>query len=98
MSKYQFFKRTVEGQDEICHLCVDNAQFIASRAQLLTQGFEVVGYLIYAPNETVAIERFNAEMACPLLESGDTLPNSFELNWYREVVQKCISKRLFNSK
>lgn len=98
MAKYQFLKRIIDGQDEICCECVDHDMFIARKEQLLAQGFEVIGYQIYAPNEEVARERFNAEMACPLLESGDTLPNFFELNWYREVVQKWIGKRFLKLK
>lgn len=92
MSKYQFFKCAIEGQEKVCCLSVEEADFISRREHLLGQGFAVVGYLIYAPNETVAFERFNAEMACPLLESADTLPNSFELNWYREAVSKYMGK------
>ncbi|WP_043649893.1 hypothetical protein [Chitinilyticum litopenaei] len=94
MAKYQFFKRTMDGQDEIRHLCVEQEDFIARREQLLAQGFDVAGYMIYAPNEAIAIERFNAEMALPLLDSGDVLPDSRELDWYREIVMKCIRGKI----
>ena len=90
MSKYQFYKKTSNGQDEICYLCTEHDHFLASREQILAQGFEVTGYLIYAPNEEVAIARFNAEMACPLLESPDTQPGYFELSYYREIILKYV--------
>ncbi|WP_155845332.1 hypothetical protein [Chitinilyticum aquatile] len=94
MPKYQFFKRSSDGQDEVCYLCTDHARFLPDREQLLAQGFEVAGYMIHAPDEAVAIERFNAEMACPLLETPEGPATSNELKWYREVVLKYIRDKV----
>ena len=94
MSKYQFFKKTTDGQDEICYLCTEHDHFLNHKAQLLAQGFEVEGYHIYAPNEEVAIARFNAEMACPILQSSDSKPNAIELAYYREIILKYVKNRI----
>ncbi len=78
MSTYQFYKRTIESQSEIRNLCVEEeGDFFARRDKMLAQGFEVVGDLIYAPNEELAMYRFNEEMKNPLLYDCRTTPDGY---------------------
>lgn len=69
MPAYQFYKRMIETQSEFCCLCTDQDQFLANREHLLAQGFEVVGYMIYAPNEKVAMDRFNEDRTSPYYDN-----------------------------
>jgi thiazole synthase ThiGH ThiG subunit len=93
MPGYQFYKRTIEAQSETRYLCTDQDQFLAHREQLLAQGFEVIGYLIYAPNETEAIARFNQEMINPLLDCTET-PAPNNAYYFVEAAVKSICNRL----
>ncbi|QZA78053.1 hypothetical protein K4H28_01005 [Deefgea tanakiae] len=86
MSTFQFYKRTIESQSEIRNLCVEEEDdFLTRREKLLAQGFEVVGWLIYAPNEEVAIARFNDEMKNPLTESIITPGHDFTDYIYKKL-------------
>ncbi|QLG89642.1 hypothetical protein HQ393_16080 [Chitinibacter bivalviorum] len=75
MPAYQFYKRMIEDQNEFGCLCTDHDQFLANRELLLAQGFEVVGFMIFAPNETKAIARFNEDRTSPYFNNtvADTI-------------------------
>ena len=94
MSTYQFYKRTIEAKGEIRNLCAEEGDFFARREKLLAQGFEVVGWLIYAPNEEVAIARFNDEIKNPLTESIITPGHDFTDYIYQKLKSIGDKKKL----
>ena len=67
MSKYQFFRL---GQDpaSVTFLLMSSPSFLSEKAQLLEQGFEVVGDYIDAANGQEAIAKFRSGMIEPLAE------------------------------
>ncbi|MFM5556928.1 hypothetical protein [Aeromonas rivipollensis] len=67
MSKYQFFR---QGQDpaSVTVLLMSSPSFLPEKAQLLEQGFEVVGDYIDAANEKEALDKFKSGMIEPLAE------------------------------
>ena len=67
MSKYQFFR---QGQDpaSVTFLLMSSPSFLPEKAQLLEQGFEVVGDYIDAANEKEALDKFKSGMIEPLAE------------------------------
>lgn len=67
MSKYQFFRL---GQDpaSVTFLPMSSPSFLSEKAQLLEQGFEVVGDYIDAADDKEAIDKFRSGMIEPLAE------------------------------
>ena len=67
MSKYQFFRL---GQDpaSVTFLLMPSPSFLPAKAQLLEQGFEVVGDYIEADNDREALDKFKSGMIEPLTE------------------------------
>ncbi|MGY4109640.1 hypothetical protein [Aeromonas encheleia] len=67
MSKYQFFRL---GQDpaSVTFLLMSSPSFLLAKAQLLEQGFEVVGDYIEADNDREALDKFKSGMIEPLTE------------------------------
>lgn len=67
MSKYQFFRL---GQDpaSVTFLPMSSPSFLPEKAQLLEQGFEVVGDYIDAADDKGAIDKFRSGMIEPLAE------------------------------
>lgn len=92
MPAYQFYKRMIGAQSEFSCLCTDQDQFLANREHLLAQGFEVVGYLIYASNETEAIARFNEDRTSPYYDN--TISDTIAGDAYYFVMN--LAKSIFN--
>lgn len=92
MPAYQFYKKTIEAQSEFRCLCTDQDQFLANREHLLVQGFEVVGYMIYAPNETAAMDRFNEDKTSPYYDN--TISDTIAGDAYHFVMN--MAKSIFN--
>ncbi|MCH7370020.1 MULTISPECIES: hypothetical protein [Aeromonas] len=67
MSKYQFFRL---GQDpaSVTFLLMSSPSFLTAKAQLLEQGFEVVGDYIEASSDREALAAFRSGMIEPLTQ------------------------------
>lgn len=67
MSKYQFFRL---GQDpaSVTFLLMSSPSFLPAKAQLLEQGFEVVGDYIEAASDREALDAFRSGMIEPLTQ------------------------------
>jgi hypothetical protein len=67
MSKYQFFR---QGQDpaSVTFLLMSSPSFLTAKAQLLEQGFEVVGDYIEASSDREALAAFRSGMIEPLTQ------------------------------
>ncbi|WP_051305002.1 hypothetical protein [Chitinilyticum litopenaei] len=69
MPKYQFFQQTGESS-AVRYLCTDAPHFLSTKEQLLAQGYEVIGDMIHARNESEAIAHFKSGMTYPAEEYG----------------------------
>jgi hypothetical protein len=67
MSKYQFFRQE-QDPASVTFLQMSSPSFLPEKAQLLEQGFEVVGDYIDAADDQEAIEKFRSGMIEPLTE------------------------------
>lgn len=67
MSKYQFFRQQSDPAS-VTFLPMSSPTFLSEKAQLLEQGFEVVGDYIDAADDEEAIDKFRSGMIEPLSE------------------------------
>lgn len=67
MSKYQFFRQQ-QDTASVTFLPMSSPSFLSEKAQLLEQGFEVVGDYIDAADDQEAVEKFRGGMIEPLTE------------------------------
>lgn len=96
MSKYQFFRQE-QAPASVTFLLMSSPTFLPEKAQLLEQGFEVVGDYIDAANDKEAIEKFNSGMVEPLSEYNKST-EAGGLYYFIAGIAESIGKRLKGEK
>ncbi|MGY3900996.1 hypothetical protein ACW5XF_00770 [Aeromonas lusitana] len=96
MSKYQFFRQE-QDPASVTFLLMSSPSFLSEKAQLLEQGFEVVGDYIDAADDEEAIAKFRSGMIEPLSEYTKATEEG-GLYYFLSGVAESIGKRLKGEK
>ncbi|MGY3943656.1 hypothetical protein [Aeromonas tecta] len=95
MSKYQFFRQE-QDPASVTFLLMSSPSFLPEKAQLLEQGFEVVGDYIDATDDQEAIEKFRSGMVEPLTEYTKATEEG-GLYYFITGLWEALSKRIKGS-